>query len=165
MRIFLLLTQLKLTCCPKQLVTTNILNECKEHAPKETLPFDTGKWIRDLFHAVITSPLYTSAYVHHCRHITASVLFYHNVNKSHPLISSNIVIRGPAWTCYSTNICGAMHHVCTNLTTASSTTCKCQLPYFPLTFISNGQHELREISVIMLEMDRGGVDGCPTPSG
>lgn len=149
-------------------MTTNILNERREHAPKEMLPFDTGKLIRDLFHAVITSPLYTSAYVHHSRHITASVLFYHNVNKSHPLISSNIVIRGPAWTCYSTNICRAMHHLCpsrTDLTTASSTTCKCQLPYFPLTFISNGQHELREISVIMLEMDRGGADGWPTLCG
>lgn len=32
-----------------------------------------------------------------------------------------------------------------------SATCKCQLPYFPLTFISNGRHELREISVIMFD--------------
>lgn len=57
-------------------------------------------------------PLYTSPYVQHCRRITAMVLFYHNVNKTCPLISSNIIIRGPGWRCYSTNICKAMHHLC-----------------------------------------------------
>lgn len=56
-------------------------------------------------------PLCTWPYVQHCRQITAIVLLYHNVNKTCPLISSNIIIRGPGWRCYSTNICKAMHHL------------------------------------------------------
>lgn len=53
-----------------------------------------------------------SPHVQHCRQIAAIVLLYHNVNKTCPLISPNIVIRGPGWRCYSTNICEAMHHLC-----------------------------------------------------
>lgn len=45
------------------------------------------------------------------RPITHIVLVYHNVNKTCLLISSNMVIRGPGWRCYSTNICEAMHHL------------------------------------------------------
>lgn len=47
----------------------------------------------------------------YCRRTAAIVLLCHNVNKTCPLISSNVVIRGPGWRCYSTNICKAMHHL------------------------------------------------------
>lgn len=119
---------MKLNRCPKEVVTDaqsqqNVLNGHKTHGLKQktTLLSDiyTGKWmplnIRMNVQRFISRcnrfPLYTSPYVEHCRQITATVLFYHNVNKTCPLISSNIVIRGPGWTCYSTNICRAMHHL------------------------------------------------------
>lgn len=62
-------------------------------------------------------PPHTSSHTRCCRQIATIVLLYHNVNKTCPLISSNVVIRGPGWRCYSTNICKAMHHLrrCLNL--------------------------------------------------
>lgn len=67
---------------------------------------------RYLFHTVNLFLLYTSPYVSALyRKITAIVLLYHNVNKTCLWISSDIIIRGPARRCYSTNICKAMHHL------------------------------------------------------
>lgn len=87
--------------------------------------------------------LHTSPYVRPRRQITAIVLLYHNVNKTCPLISSNIVIRGPGWRCYSTNICKAMHHL--RLYESHNIQWLPPLPpanvnyhISPLTFISNG---------------------------
>lgn len=119
---------MKLNCCQKEVVTDaqsqQMYSMDIKHGLKQTktLLFDiyTGKLMHLNIQVIVQRfisrcnrfPLYTSPYVQHCRQITATVLFYHNVNKTCPLISSNIVIRGPGWTCYSTNICRAMHHLC-----------------------------------------------------